>query len=59
MNSTNTEYQQEIAEMYADADFMAWLKQHDTDFDCAYSGNLLDMFDAFKAGRALKENKTP
>ena len=46
------EWRNRVAAMRADEDFMAWLKEYAPDWECEYSGNLLGMHDAFRAGAA-------
>ena len=48
--------EQDLKAMYADVDFMAWLKKTEPDYDFEYSGNLLARWDAFNAGRELLIN---
>lgn len=45
------QYEQDMKDMYADDDFMAWLKKAEPGYDCEYSGNLLARWYAFNAGR--------
>jgi hypothetical protein len=50
--AVNLEWIARIRRMEADTDFMAWLDEYEPDHRLSYSGELLGLWEAWKAGRA-------
>ena len=44
-------------EMKQDKDYMEWLKKYLLDYKSEYSGNLLNMYEAFLEGKRQKLNR--